>query len=507
MTAYNPPSNIYFNGIGFNPTIIEQGNTVSTGGNATLAGNNTWTGTNNFNGSITMTTQAANNNSTLGATTAYVDNAISGVGGVSLSGNNVFTGTNEFTNGLIIDGLATISQNTTGTNPTFIHTSSTTGLNLIEFHSNSNFVTAYDSRILAYSGTSFDGEGFLQLEADTITLTSNTLSIDSISSFDYNATFNDGLTSSIIYCNIYDSFISGAALNIGNSYATSVEIARTGIATNILAALNVTGDTTLSGANTFSSTNDFTGGSINVITQMAGNSTTLAASTAFVTAAISALSSVYQTAAQVTTAITSYGYQTAAQVTTAISSAITSLKAASNSWTGANDFTGGSIVMTTQTAGDNSTFGASTAFVTAAISALSSVYQTSAQVSTAITSALTTFKATANTFSANQIFSTIQFSTGTLNQAFYIQHVNAYAFGAVAANTAVTQTFSYSTLGMTNYTTFITAQICNSSSSAQGNRVLFSIQAQSASSFTIVGYNVTATNTAASAFSLVVYGR
>ena len=47
MTAFNPPSSIYFNGIEFNPSIIEQ---VDTG--VTLAGNNTWTGTNDFTNGI-----------------------------------------------------------------------------------------------------------------------------------------------------------------------------------------------------------------------------------------------------------------------------------------------------------------------------------------------------------------------------------------------------------------------------------------------------------------------
>jgi hypothetical protein len=55
-------------------------------------------------------------------------------------------------------------------------------------------------------------------------------------------------------------------------------------------------------------------------TRTPGDNTNYGASTAFVTAAISALSSIYQTAAQVTIAITSYGYQTATDVTNAITS-------------------------------------------------------------------------------------------------------------------------------------------------------------------------------------------
>ena len=237
---------------------------VAPSGGVSLAGNNSWTGTNDFT-NITAPTLTYPDNTTNVATTAYVDGAIASVGGVSLAANNTFTGSNTFTgltttsgsietdlidsiNGVItINGTIHLSKNTTGINPTFIGTSSTSALNLIEFHSNSNFVTAYDSRILAYGGTAFDGAGILQLEADTITLTSNSLSIDSISSFNYPATFNSGLTSSGIYCNTYDSFVSGAPMNLGNSFATSVEIARTGIATNVLAALNVTGITTATG--------------------------------------------------------------------------------------------------------------------------------------------------------------------------------------------------------------------------------------------------------------------
>ena len=80
-------------------------------------------------------------------------------------------------------------------------------------------------------------------------------------------------------------------------------------------------------------------------TATGGTNTTQIATTAFVAAAISALSSIYQTAAQVTTAITSYGYQTAAQVTSAItaygyvtlSSLLTGLSTATNTAVAATD--------------------------------------------------------------------------------------------------------------------------------------------------------------------------
>lgn len=51
-----------------------------------------------------------------------------------------------------------------------------------------------------------------------------------------------------------------------------------------------------------------------------------------------------------------------------ISGAGGALVAAANTWTGANSFTGGSINVTTQTAGNNSTLAASTAFVATAVS-------------------------------------------------------------------------------------------------------------------------------------------
>jgi hypothetical protein len=86
-------------------------------------------------------------------------------------------------------------------------------------------------------------------------------------------------------------------------------------------------------------------------TRTSGDNTTYGASTAFVTAAISALSSIYQTAAQVTTAITSYGYQTAANVTTAITSygyqtaanvttALATFLTVSNTFTASQQFNG-----------------------------------------------------------------------------------------------------------------------------------------------------------------------
>ena len=238
----------------------------------------------------------------------------------------------------------------------------------------------------------------------------------------------------------------------------------------------------MTNTNNFTGVNTFTADTF-VPTITTGTNTTQAASSAFVNDSITAMKAATNTFSGANTF------------------------SGSNTFSGANGFTTGSINVTTQTAGNNTTLAASTAFVTAAISALSTLYQTAAQVTTSINSALTTFRATANTFSANQIFPTIQFSTGTLNQAFRIQHVTDFGFGTVGANATVTTTFTYAALGLTNFTTFISANISNSSGSANGARVIFSINASSPTSFTIVGMNPTTTSTGSSSFSLIVFGR
>ena len=123
------------------------------------------------------------------------------------------------------------------------------------------------------------------------------------------------------------------------------------------------------------------------------------------------------------------------------------------------------------------------------------------------TAAFTAFKAASNTFTATQIIPSIQFSSGTLNIPFYIQYVNNIAFGAVAANTLVSSVVSYTTLGLTNYSTSLfTALISNSSSASNGPRVNFTIAAQSTSSLTITASNPTSTATSACAYSIILFG-
>ena len=144
-------------------------------------------------------------------------------------------------------------------------------------------------------------------------------------------------------------------------------------------------------------------GQINTITsagyQTAAQVTTAITSYGYQTAAqvATAITSYgYQTAAQVTTAITSYGYQTAAQVNTAISTAISGLSSvyaaiASPTFTG-------TPAAPTATAGTNTTQIATTAFVQAAVAAISGVLSTvltglSTATATAITATDTVLQA------------------------------------------------------------------------------------------------------------------
>jgi hypothetical protein len=157
-------------------------------------------------------------------------------------------------------------------------------------------------------------------------------------------------------------------------------------------------------------------------TRTSGDNTTYGASTAFVTSAISALSSIYQTAAQVTTAITSYGYQTAAQVTTAITS-----------------------------------YGYQTAAqVTTAITSYG--YQTAAQVTTAINSALVTFLTVTHTYTASQLFNG---TANTINGAG-IMSVNGLTsnvivrLGSAAASTSPGTTVSFGFTFGANPRVFVT---------------------------------------------------
>jgi hypothetical protein len=469
---------------GNNTTLIATTAFVTNAISSLLSGINTWSGTNNFTGSINVTTQTAGNNTTLAASTAFVTAAISALSSIYQTASqvttsissalttfktaaNTWSGANSFTTGSINVTTQTAGNNTTlAASTAFVSTALTnynTGL-----LSAGNTWTGINNFIAGTVAVATQATG-----STTSTRAANCVYVNNaILDFGYQ-TASQVTTAITSYGYQTAAQVSAAVsgllstsntwLNIQDFHLvdTYVKTQPAGTITDLAASTSFVGlavtngnssiySYITTGTNVWTGANNFTGGSINVTTQIAGNNTTLASSTAFVTAAI------------------------------------TALKAAANTWSGSNDFTTGSINVTTQTAGNNTTLASSTGFVTAAITAL---------------------KAATNTWTANQIFPTIQFSTGTLNQAFFIQYVNNYAFGAVGANASVTSTFSYATLGLTNYTTYITATISNSSSSANGSRVLFTIQAASATSFTIVGFNVTATATAACAFTIVAYGR
>jgi hypothetical protein len=71
-----------------------------------------------------------------------------------------------------ITGPVNIAKNTAGTNPTYIETISSTSTNTINFHSNSNYIRNYDSRIIASGGTATDGNGDLSITCNTLNITS-----------------------------------------------------------------------------------------------------------------------------------------------------------------------------------------------------------------------------------------------------------------------------------------------------------------------------------------------
>ena len=223
---------------------------------------------------ITMPTKSASDNSTYGATTAYVTTALS----TFLTTAHTFSATQTFSSIvspiLNYAGLLTIGASSTGIN---IGTGTTTAINI--------------------TGTTISLIG--QARTNTLVLTSAT-------------------TPSI------DTSI-GTTLLIGTSTASGINL---GKSTSTVAIQ----------------------GNITMPTKIASDNSTFGATTAYVTSAISALSSIYQTASQVTTAILSYGYQNATDVTTAITSygyqtaaqvttAITNLKSANNTWSGTNNFT------------------------------------------------------------------------------------------------------------------------------------------------------------------------
>jgi len=204
MTAFNPPSNLFFNGVTFNPTIIEQA--TSTGLSKAEADASylkktvadTATALETFSsgivtngiyqtlasgimsigysaGFISLSGAVTVNNS---FQTPSIDAAFSGgvfnVACVTPSTINIGTANataiNVGSNGITtnITGTTNIAQNTTGTKNTYIETASSTTTNIIDFHSSGLFDTNYDSRIISSSGSASDGTGILQTFSNNV---------------------------------------------------------------------------------------------------------------------------------------------------------------------------------------------------------------------------------------------------------------------------------------------------------------------------------------------------
>jgi hypothetical protein len=133
-----------------------------------------------------------------------------------------------------------------------------------------------------------------------------------------------------------------------------------GVTSSIQTQLNAKG--AIAGQ-TWTGSHSFTGATVTVATQAQGNSTTNAASTAFVQTEWTTRLPNYSVPITASSAELNYSVG----VTSGIQGQINAKGAISGqAWTGAHSFTGGSITVPTQSAGDSSTNAASTAFVAAA---------------------------------------------------------------------------------------------------------------------------------------------
>jgi hypothetical protein len=116
----------------------------------------------------------------------------------------------------------------------------------------------------------------------------------------------------------------------------------------------------LKAGETYTGTHNFTAATLTAATPSVGDSTTLAATTAYVQGEFAAKFTGLSGAVTATTAELNYSVG----VTSAIQTQINAKGAITGqSWTGAHNFTGATITVPTQTLGDNSTLAASTAFV------------------------------------------------------------------------------------------------------------------------------------------------
>jgi hypothetical protein len=285
-----------------------------------------------FTGVATSTTPPSSDNSTRIATTAYVQSVIaagqvtsfntrtgavlllptdvSSVGGALTNASNTWTAANDFTGGSItVPTVASTDSSTNAASTAFVH-----GL--------FNGYALLNSPI--FTGTP---------QAPTAAVGTNTQQIATTAFVIAQLATQGGVTS-----------FNG----------------RSGVVTLQTSDLTSLGVAFVGSANTWTASNDFTGATITVPTQANTDNSTKAASTAFVHSMLS------------TAAVTSFNGRTGAVTLagTDVSGAGGALVASANTWTAANDFTGGSVKVVTQATNDNSTNAASTAFVQAVVTAI-----------------------------------------------------------------------------------------------------------------------------------------
>jgi len=182
----------------------------------------------------------------------------------------------------------------------------------------------------------------------------------------------------------------------------------------------------LNSANSWTATNDFTGGSVTVTTQAPGDNSTKAASTAFVTSAVGG-------------AVTSFNTRTGAVTLTSadVSGVGGALVGATNTFTGANDFTGGSITAPTRTAGDSTTNVATTAFVATSFAPLASPALSGIPTAPTAASHTNTTQLATTAFVESEFASPPAIGTGTQNSAAFTTVTASTAIGVASGGTGV----------------------------------------------------------------------
>jgi hypothetical protein len=382
-------------------------------GKAGLSINNTYTGINDFtSGVIRAETQSQGNSSTKCATTAYVDTGLSSKQNTliydttptAFSGNSLtsgiiqqalstkanvnnanFTGTFQtqsfvdngsatFNNGLTVTaGSVTLPDNALSiskinnlqsrlndkqdtliydSTPTFFSGNSLTSGSIYQALSNkanvnnANFTGTFQTQSFVDNGSATFNNG-LTVTAGSVTLPDDAISISKINNLQ--SRLNDKQDKLI-----YDStptFFSGNSLTSGSIYQA------------------LSAKANLSGSNSFTGANDFTSGSISAPTKTQGNNSTNCATTAYVDTAINNLiggaPTALNTLSELASAINN-NESYASTVTTSLAGKAG--LSVNNTYTGINDFTGGTLRAETQVQGNNSTKCATTAYVDAGLS-------------------------------------------------------------------------------------------------------------------------------------------